>query len=584
MDRMRLRFARRHQVISALALVLVWAGGVAAESGSGSGGNSGSNSGSGSGRRGNISQRVRTEMEGRERDGRHGRARATVDVIVRFRNAPREVEKALVNAMREGGEVRRQHLMGWTTMRLPAKAVEGLSESSAVEFVASDAPLYTAMDAARATAGLPPPEWPESAFKGNGVTIAMIDSGVALHPEIDTLVAAVDFVTGPTSTSPESSVDPNGHGTHVAGIMVGDGSRSRFGRLAGIAPQSELVSLRVLDPIGSGRTSDMLAALDWVLIHKEQYGIRVLNLSLGHPVYEPAGNDPLVQAVEALWDAGVVVVCSAGNLGRDGHGTITSPCNSRKVISVGALNDRNTADLTDDTVATYSSRGPTLIDGVAKPDLLAPGNRVVSARAPGSHLDQLFPDRRVADDLTTPWIRNHYEMSGTSMAAPVVSGAVALMLEQDPTLNPATVKARLMRSARKAAAGDPFAVGAGVLDILGALQASGQVAQAPSPRAIPGSSNTLVFEDTGALWSNTAFSLQALWSSSVLWSAEQGQPGLLRSEGMVCPTTAYATLWPEAALWPEATLWPESTLWSESVLWSDELLDLTSLGLDVADP
>src|SRR5262249_19760363 len=155
------------------------------------------------------------------------------------------------------------------------------------------------------------------------------------------------------------------------GIMIGNGGHSQNGKLVGIAPAASLVSVRVLNSAGQGSTSGMLAGLHWVLDHKDQYGIRVLNLSLGHPVFEPAATDPLVQAVEELWDAGVVVVCSAGNAGRDGHGTISSPCNSRKVITVGALNDRNTADLTDDTVTTYSSRGPTRFDLVAKPDLLA---------------------------------------------------------------------------------------------------------------------------------------------------------------------------------------------------------------------
>jgi serine protease AprX len=280
----------------------------------------------------------------------------------------------------------------------------------------------------------------------------------------------------------------------------------------------------------------------------------------------------------------VVVVCSAGNLGRSGHGTVTSPCNARKVISVGATNDRNTHDLSDDTVATYSSRGPTLFDGFAKPDLLAPGNRVVSARAAGSQLDLMFPERRVADDPAAPETLEHYEMSGTSMAAPMVTGAVALMIEQEPGLNPATVKARLMRSARKPSVGDPFATGAGVLDILGALHATGAVAAAPSPRVSAGSSNSLVVEDTAVLWSNPAFALQDLWPGGILWSGRETDGGL-SSEGMLCPTTtANASLWPEAALWPEATLWPESTLWSEAVLWSEEPLYIGSQGLPVADP
>ena len=405
-----------------------------------------------------------------------------LDVLVRFRNVPGAVERALVQA--KGGDVRREHQSRWMATALPLSAIEALSESEDVEYMATDAPVTAYMNVARAAAGAPESNWPESQYKGNGVTIALLDSGVAQHPEIETLVKVVDFVTD-RYVDPWNSVDPNGHGTHVAGILVGDGSRSKYGRLRGIAPQADLVSLRVLDETGNGKTSDTLAALEWILQNRSRYGIRVVNLSLGHPVYEAAHNDPLVEAVDDLWDAGVVVVCASGNQGVAGHGTITSPCNSRKVISVGVLNDKNTSSRSDDTVATYSSRGPTLIDRVAKPDLLAPGNRIVSARAAGSRLDLQFPERRVADDSSRPSTKDHFEMSGASMAAPMVSGTVALMLDEDSSLNPATIKARLMRSARKASVGDPFATGAGALDILAALTTSGYCHESRRRRRCP---------------------------------------------------------------------------------------------------
>jgi serine protease AprX len=333
--------------------------------------------------------------------------------------------------------------------------------------------------------------------------------------------------------------------------------------------------VRVLDANGAGRTSDVIAALNWVLNNRETYGIRVLNLSLGHPVYEPAEQDPLVQAVDSVWDAGVVVVCSAGNSGRDGHGTISSPCNSRKVITVGALNDRNTIESSDDTVTTYSSRGPTRLDLVAKPDILAPGNRIVSARAAGSQLDDLYPERRVAADPSQPSLIEHFELSGTSMAAPFVSGAAALMIEQDPTLTPATVKARLMLSAKKAAVGDPFSTGAGALDILGALRTSGQVMDAPSPLvSADAATGELVVENTAVLWSNPSFELAALWPDAVLWcESTDPEAPVLRSYAILWPddpVESNALLWPEASLWPDATLWSDSSLWSEAILWPDE--------------
>jgi len=510
------------------------------------------------------------KLSPRARDEAKATGKANIDVIVRFRRNPGAAERSLVAAF--GGQIRLQHRSRWMTVRVPGNAVASLANNPNVEFVAADAALASSMEVSRETAGLPSPVMPESALKGAGVTIAIVDSGVALHPEIQTLVASVDFVSGLDPTfAPGGSVDPNGHGTHVAGIMVGDGSHSDEGRLAGVAPEASLVSLRVLDDMGRGSSSTMLAALQWVLEHKDQYGIRVLNLSLGHPVYESADVDPLVQAVDELWDAGVVVVCAAGNSGRDGHGTVTSPCNSRKVITVGALNDRKTADLTDDTVATYSSRGPTRLDLVAKPDLIAPGNRIVSTRSAGSYLDTLFPGNRVAGDSSQPDVFEHFELSGTSMAAPFVSGAAALMLEQEPSLNPGTVKARLMLSAKKAGVGDPFATGAGLLDIEGALLATGTVANAPSPLVQADSEGRLSVENTSVLWSDSTFSLQNLWSSAVLWSDASADMSELTTYAVLWPDTdALATLWPESTTSAEATLWPESTLWSEAVLWPDE--------------
>jgi len=528
--------------------------------------------------------RAHGKLSAKARDEAKAKGSARVSVIVRFRRNPGAAERALVAA--SGGEIRRLHRSRWMTIRVSGNAVAALADNPNVEFVATDAPLDASMEVSRETAGLPSPAMPESALKGAGVTMAIVDSGVALHPEIQTMVAAVDFVgTYDPTFATSGSVDPYGHGTHVAGIMVGNGSHSDEGRLAGIAPEASLVSLRVLDDMGRGSTSTMLAALQWVLDNKDQYGIRVLNLSLGHPVYESQDVDPLVQAVDALWDAGVVVVCAAGNSGRDGHGTISSPCNSRKVITVGALNDRQTADLTDDTVTTYSSRGPTRLDLVAKPDLIAPGNRIISLRSAGSYLDLLFPGNRVAGDSSQPDVFEHFQLSGTSMAAPFVSGAAALMLEQEPSLNPATVKARLMLSARKAAVGDPFATGAGPLDIEAALLATGGVAAAPSPLAHADPTGQLSIENTAVLWGDPTFSLPTLWSSAVLWSDASATSSELTTYAVLWPDEALATMWPDATMVPAATLWPESTLWAEADLWPDEEVALVAMSTGyVVDP
>jgi serine protease AprX len=530
---------------------------------------------------------------------------ATVDVIVRFRQAPGFSERSWLNG--QGGRFRR-HLRSSRSMalRLPARAVKALANHPAIEYIAIDAPVSSTLDNARPAAGVPVPTEPESLLTGAGVTVAVLDSGVAPHPDIQTLLAQVDFVrdsifdsvtldpfTGevvPDVTALGS--DPNGHGTHVAGIIAASGGADGRGR--GIAPGAGLVSVRVLDQAGGGRTSDVIAALQWVTANKDVYGIRVLNMSLGHAVYEPASQDPLVAAVEQAWDAGIVVVCSAGNNGRQGHGTISSPCNSRKVITVGALNDRNTPDTSDDTITTYSSRGPTRIDLVAKPDLVAPGNRIIAPRSAGSHLDLTFPGRRVALDPTRPFVFEHLEMSGTSMASPMVAGAVALMLEQDPLLSPATVKARLMLSARKPAAGDPFATGAGALDIQAALRTGGSVLQSPSPLVFPDSATgQLGVENTAVLWSNQTFSITAVWSRAVLWSNPTDDSAVIWSYAVVladnsvwADNTVWAdnSVWADNTVWADNSVWADTTLWAETVLWSespgDDLIDGESLCVD----
>ena len=549
--------SKRRLVLASLLLALAWAVPASADD--------------------NVSKEVRDQVS--------KRGKAKLDLIVRYRRNPDALDRAAVANM--GGQVRRQHKSRWMSMRVPGHKVALLAADPNVEFVATDAPLASAMEPSRATAGVPQPAMSESELKGAGVTVAVIDSGVARHPEITTMVAAVDFVGAWDPTfAPAGSVDPNGHGTHVAGIIVGNGSHSDQGQLAGVAPQASLVSVRVLDDQGRGSTSTMLSALGWVLDHKTQYGIRVVNLSLGHPIYEPASVDPLVQAVDALWDAGVVVVCAAGNSGRSGHGTITSPCNSRKVITVGALNDRKTADLTDDVMTTYSSRGPTALDRVAKPDIVAPGNRIVSLRSAGSYLDLLLPANRIAGDSTQPGVFEHFELSGTSMAAPFVAGAAALMLEQDASLNPGTVKARLMLSAKKVSVGDPFATGAGLLDVTAALRASGAVADAPSPLVHPDPTGQLSVESTAVLWSDSQFALPNLWGAAVLWSDAPGGAPELTTFAVLWPDTdPLATLFPATPTTANATLWTESTLWSEAVLWPDEEQPVLSLSSGiVVDP
>ncbi|MEM9386006.1 MAG: S8 family serine peptidase [Pseudomonadota bacterium] len=360
--------------------------------------------------------------------------------------------------------------------------------------------------------------------------------------------------------------DQKGHGTHVAGIVAA--SPTTLFDHRGIAPGAGIVSVRVLDGEGRGYTSDVIAGLDWVLANADDEKIRVVNLSLGKAVLESASTDPLVRAVEAAWDAGLVVVASAGNYGRDGNFTITSPGNSPKVITVGSITDQNTPELGDDYVSTYSSRGPTLVDHYLKPDLLAPGNRVVASVGAYSQLYVDYLDRRNGSD--------YLELSGTSMAAAMASGAVVLMLSKDPQLNPGTVKARLMRSARKVQ-GTILETGAGVLDIEGAMDESGWISgQALSPRlARSNDGATALIENTAALWGHPAWSNAYLWSDGYLWSdAYLWSDGYLWSDAYLW-SDGY--LWSDAYLWSDGYLWSDAYLWSDGYLWSDAVRDLVPL-------
>ncbi len=288
--------------------------------------------------------------------------------------------------------------------------------------------------------------------------------------------------------------DDYGHGTHVAGIAAGNGSSSSqpgaFRTFRGIAPNANLLDLRVLDRDGMSNDSVVIAAVQQAVQLKGKYNVRVINLSLGRPIYESCTQDPICEAAEAAWKNGIVVVIAAGNLGRNSYATILSPGNSPHAITVGAMKTMQTPARTDDLIASYSSKGPTYIDLTVKPDVVAPGNLVSSLMAPGSALAGLYPGNVVPTSQYTTASNapsgRYIHLSGTSMATPVVSGAAALLLQRDPTLSPDTVKARLMKTAYKtfplaSVATDPttgavypstydiFTVGAGYLDIGAAL-------------------------------------------------------------------------------------------------------------------
>ena len=327
----------------------------------------------------------------------------------------------------------------------------------------------------RNTLGLDDEPW-----GGAGVNVAIIDSGVEFLLEAP-LSGHWDFRGGrnPRFTRYETAADPYGHGTHVAGLIANGGWWSD-GLYRGTAPSvGSLFSLRVLDENGAGYTSDVIRAISWVLENQRRAKVDVINLSLGHPILEPADSDPLVQAVEAAVRAGIVVVVSAGNYGYDretlkvGYAGISWPGNAPSAITVGALDTLMTDARVDDTVAGYSSRGPTWYDALAKPDIVAPGSSLVSTTGADSSILLENPQLEVEQTSIsgTPYLK----LSGTSMATAVTSGVVASMLGAsrstfgETTLSPNAVKAILQYSALPLPDHDALTQGAGGLNADGAL-------------------------------------------------------------------------------------------------------------------
>jgi serine protease AprX len=305
---------------------------------------------------------------------------------------------------------------------------------------------------------------------GSGIGVATIDSGVtAWHADLEgRVVHFADFVNAQAVP-----YDDYGHGTHVAGIIAGSG-RDSEGAHRGIAPGAHLVVLKALDVSGNGLTSNVIAAIDYAIANRALYNIRVLNLSVAAGVYESYLKDPLTLAARRAVEAGIVVVAAAGNHGRGANGRlqyggIVSPGNAPWVLTVGAAHDLGTIDRRDDIVAAFSSRGPSPIDGTLKPDLIAPGVAIESTTDAGSALFAANPRSRIWGTAKTS--REPYlSLTGTSMAAPVVTGVIALMIHANPELTPNAVKAILQYTAEVRDGYDSLSQGAGLLNARGAVE------------------------------------------------------------------------------------------------------------------
>ena len=298
---------------------------------------------------------------------------------------------------------------------------------------------------------------------GAGIGVAVLDSGVSPVKGLD---GPGKVINGPDLSFESQArnlrhLDTFGHGTHMAGIIAGQDPAGVTGtRFSGVAPGARIISVKVASADGASDVSQVIAGIDWVVAHRRDPGlnIRVLNLSYGTRSVQPAQLDPLAYAVEKAWESGIVVVVAAGNDGFSAP-NVTMPAADPDIIAVGAADPRGTDTRTDDTVADFTNRG----NAARHPDVLAAGRSVVSLRSPGSYIDRTYPAARLA--LSADPEQRFLRGSGTSQAAAVVSGSVALLLQQRPDLKPDQVKKLLMSTADPIAGGDAYAAGAGQINL-----------------------------------------------------------------------------------------------------------------------
>src|SRR6266481_3296210 len=490
-----------------------------------------------------------------------GKSAARVDVIIQFNQTPTDAHHQKVQ--NKGGVLKTKlDFIKGAHYSVPVESLDALADDPDVTYISPDRRLSGALDNTAAAVNAKA-AW-QAGWDGTGIGVAVIDSGITYHTDLYStgggggklrIIYSQDFVGGGTN-------DYYGHGEHVAGIIAGSGKSSNYSTYArtfkGIAPNANLINLRVLDQNGQGTDSGVISAIQVAINLQGKLHIRVMNLSLGRQVFESYKQDPLCQAVEAAWKNGIVVVAAAGNYGRDnsmgtgGYATITSPGNDPYVITVGAMKTEGSTLRSNSLIASYSSKGPTLLDHVVKPDIVAPGNRVVSLRAPAvccnpaagqyiyAALPPAYPQNLVFFSYYQPAFSSsnistasdYYFLSGTSMATPVVSGAAALLIQSQPKITPDQVKARLMKTAYKSfpvssttvdpvtlatyvSEYDIFTVGAGYLDV-GAALASSDLATGNtlSPTAVYDSTQNAVYlvNAAGSTWGSSV-----LWGTSVVW-------------------------------------------------------------------
>ncbi len=502
-------------------------------------------------------------------------ANETVRVIVQYKQVPRSEQEARMQSL----GARLNHRLGVVkgiALTIPVNALPALENDSDIISVSLDHALR-ALDETTDAATNVTAAWNDG-YNGAGIGVAVIDSGINdSHPDLwnsaethSRVVYHQDFTGTATTNSSGAKYDLYGHGTHVAGIIGGNGYLSG-GQYEGAAPGVNLIDLRALDENGNGTDSSVIDAIQEAIALQNKYNIQVINLSLGRGIAVSYAQDALCQAVESAWQAGIVVVVAAGNYGRvsidgsDGYGTITAPGNDPLVLTVGAMNSEGSSAQASEIMTSFTSKGPTTYDHVVKPDIMAPGNNIVSLAAPGATLEADYPSFLVNGNNGQP---DYFTLSGTSMATPVVSGAVALLLQQNGNLTPDQIKALLMQSTYGSFPTstvvsvpalsetfteyyDLFSVGSGLLNLQAAL-----------------SDNDLAPATLGA----------AL-SPSVVYNQSNGTVSLVNGNSNI---PARSVIWGSSRQWSWSTIWGSnvsgnSVVWDSPLPWNDDLLTAFSV-------
>jgi serine protease AprX len=514
-----------------------------------------------------------------------------VGVIVRgFSGHSEDAAKTVEDAGgRVGGQIR---IIDGFSAQIPAANIDWLRNSPAIYSITRNQPIHLlhAVDGFNAasdagsiynlTSTIKANDLWRSGITGQGIDVALIDSGVV---PVNGLSAPGKVILGPDLSFESQAdnlryLDTFGHGTHMAGIIAGrdDGVTSSgytsHDNFIGVAPDSRIVSIKVATSTGATDVSQVLAAIDWVVQHRNDNGmnIRVLNLSFGTDGIQDYTLDPLTYAAEVAWRRGIVVVVAAGN---SGYGTakLNNPAYDPYVIAVGADDTRGTPITDDDVIPDWSSRG----DGTRNPDVVAPGKSVASLRNQNSYVDSTHPEGRINTRL--------FRGSGTSQAAAAVSGAAALLLSQRPSLTPDQVKRLLSSTATPLPVADPVAQGAGLIQLkaasmapvpnytqsyplatgTGSIEASRGSAHVVSPDGVTLTGEQDIFGQAwdGSTWSGSSWS-GSTWSGGI-WNGSTWS-GSTWSGSTWSGSTWSGSTW-SGSTWSGST-WSGST-WSGST-WS----------------